>query len=898
MSKHRSARPVPLPEVPAPRAPFSGFVAIVVGIVLFACTLLLCEVPGLPSFPLGVDRLLTAPIALTQLTDLREYAVPVGLALCLGLITLLRGDTFRGPMSGLSAWWFEALALTTLVLACASAWKNGSWESSRGWIFWTTCGMGWAIVLSRIETWAHVRWSIFAAGIVAAAGAVLSIIHRQELGEAYFQLPVGPITLTASLGALWSSIAIVWLFGAILQRRANRKIVEQAGHAGRSNSPSLLAIVLAVVVLVCSLALLFFAGRRGAWLGLVVGVGAAGGLVLWMQYSGKMNRVALSAAVLVGLTAAGWYVRDQARSPEAAVSVPLKIRATYWKLMLDSLSRNPLWGVGPDQFMPTAMTALARQRAEQPKVLHGNLDAEGHNEWLQAAFELGLPGGLFYLALPIGVIFAGARRWSRTKGAERTVVLALIAGVVVVCVSEASSVNLRHPILQGWYWTLLGLTLAVSRGAMDARVTPRSAPASKAVRIAAAVVAVAILAVVANDFRTAVLHAGGRALMNQDAATAAERLERATRRSGTSRWLSTRFDLGTVQANLLRSSRVPPALRRPEDTTGETEMTRYWGEKAVATWRELVRASPGYLDSGFRLAEAQNSTGDTQAAVATLDVYLRDVNPYDTQANVLLTNIAGRGPVENLEAVCRGLRSGAMSRWLVGPATRSLGTQEGIGQWPTRVELAKEDVTKPSEKDWKDPLAPEVLRVEALRFASLKRFAEAAELQRLAAEAYQRLDDSNSPVARPLPAVADAWYGAARLLFDADPQQYAEAFKRIVEAEESVRVGIAGDIDDKGKPSELGAAVVASRTEELSQLLLFSAKLHLIATGDARSAQVRIGWSLSQPTQEAVDAVLGRIAVELIQTYRETPEERRPPEFLRVARIAQRFLAVQPQESK
>lgn len=898
MSKHRTARPAPQREAPAPRAPLSGFVPIVVGVVLFACILLLCEVPGVQSFPLAVDRLLTAPIALTQLTDLREYAVPVGLALCMGLVALRRAPILRGPTSSLRSWWFEGLALATLLWACASAWKNGSWESSRGWVFWTACGMGWAIVLSRIATGNCIRWTVFVGAIVAAAGAVLSIIHYEVLGAAFFQLPVGPITLTASLGAIWGAIAIVWIAGAIVHRRAAKRIAVRDGNIARPNSPTLLGMFLAALVAACSLALLFFAGRRGAWLGLVVGGGAAGGLVLWMRYPGKLGRAALIAAVLAGLAAAGGYVRGQARSPESAVSLPLKIRATYWKLMLDSLSRKPIWGVGPDQFMPTGMSALARQRAEQPKVLHGNLDAEGHNEWLQAAYELGLPGGLLYVALPIGVIVVGARRWTRTKGAERILLLALIAGVVVVCVSEASSVNLRHPILHGWYWTLLGLTLAVARGPMDVRDTPLSAPASNAVRIAASFVAIAILAVVANDFRAAVYHAKGRAQMNQDAAQAAEKLEFATGRFGAARWLSTRFDLGTAQSNVLRNSRVPSALRRPDDATGETEMTRLWGEKAVATWRAVFRTSPGYLDSGFRLAEAQNSAGDTEGAVATLDTYLRGVNPYDTQANVLLANIAGRPPMDNLKAVCRGLRSGAMSRWLVGPATRSLGTQEGIGQWPVRVEQAKQDVAKPSETDWKDPLAPEILRVEGLRLATLRRFAEAAEVQRMAAEAYQRLDASGSPVARPMPAVADAWYGAARLLFDADPLQYATAFTRILEAEKSVRVGIAGDVEDKRQQAELGAAVLGSRTEELSQLMRFSAKLHLIAQGDVRSAQLRIRWSLTQPTPEAIDAELGRMALELIQTYRETPEDRRPREFLRVAKIAQRYLAAQPEETK
>ena len=39
-------------------------------------------------------------------------------------------------------------------------------------------------------------------------------------------------------------------------------------------------------------------------------------------------------------------------------------------------------------------------------------------------------------------------------------------------------------------------------------------------------------------------------------------------------------------------------------------------------------------------------------------------------------------------------------------------------------------------------------------------------------------------------------------------------------------------------------------------------------------------------------------ALEIVQTYRETPEQSRPPEFLRVAKLAQSYLATLPETSK
>ena len=327
---------------------------------------------------------------------------------------------------------------------------------------------------------------------------------------------------------------------------------------------------------------------------------------------------------------------------------------------------------------------------------------------------------------------------------------------------------------------------------------------------------------------------------------------------------------------------IPAAKRRRHEI----------GAKAIATWKEVVRASPGFADSGFRLAEAQTSAGDIDGAIATLDSYLRDVNPYDTQANVLLTSIGKRPPMENLQAVCRGLRSGAMSRWLVRAATHSLGTIESINQWPSRVEQARQDVAKPTESSWKDPLAPEVLRLEAVRLATLRKFANAAQVQRTAADAYRQLNTAHSPVARPAQAVADSWFLAAKFLFDSDATQFEAAYKMMIEAEGSVRLGVVGDIDDLGRKAELGDVVLASKTEDLCQLMRFSAKMRLMTQRDLRPVLLRIGWSIAGAThsQEELHAELGRIALELAQSFKDLPEAKRPAQLARIAEIVRRFV--------
>jgi hypothetical protein len=74
--------------------------------------------------------------------------------------------------------------------------------------------------------------------------------------------------------------------------------------------------------------------------------------------------------------------------------------------------------------------------------------------------EIGLPGALLYLALPVGLIVHGVRRLDRswftfrssaTDGgtgggaaeAPRSLILSLIAGLLVIVVLDSASVTLR-----------------------------------------------------------------------------------------------------------------------------------------------------------------------------------------------------------------------------------------------------------------------------------------------------------------------------------------------------------------------------------------------------------------------------------------------------------------------
>lgn len=902
------------PSSVTPSDPWRWAVPACVAFVLWGCTILLCDVadakPG-ERWPSWVDRILAVPIKLTDISDLRYYALPLGWAMALAMIAIQRQGVGLAPKRSIRQWWFEVLAAATVGWACVSAWRNDSWMSSRGWIFWLLCGVGWAATLGRWCTPRQVSRAVAAGSAIAFLASFMSLAHRQILGERFFQLPVGPVTLTASLGALWASIATVWLTGALTRKEFALPIRTSGGKKATANSagvpdpqdltnPSSAALTWCAIVAVFAMILLWAAGRRGATLGLLAAWAVVGGFVGWHRYHTRGRRALMIAGALAALIAVGWYVRGQAQSTVETTSLPLKVRSIYWETMLKRIPDSPIWGFGPDQFVMIATTALAHRRSEEPRVLHGIVDFDGHNEWLQETFELGIPGALLYVSLPIGVFILAARRWRHAEGARRVWLLALMAGLVELCVSELSSINLRHPILQGWYWTLLGLTLALGRkddaaGKAPDGPNPRFGTARIARRAVCGVAALAVMAVVGMDLRAALHHARGRALLNHDDARATSELEMATGRFGVSRWLSTRNYLGNSISSRLRlefnAAANGSASSRPASAMAESDALR---RRAIEVWSELYRACPGYLDNGFRFAEAQVMAGDRADAKRTLQRCLQELEPYDRNLNVLLIQIGELDPASKLECVRRTLRQEMWEPVLLSAATDALRDSVVAASWPQRVEQALSDVARTSDTDWRDPLAPETLRIETLRLLDVGDRAGADRAERAAALAYDRLARSHSSVRRKWPAEADAWFWSAKLLFDLDPAKYEEVFSRIERAEFFAADGLPTNAVPNAKPAaELigGRVIPMELPEKLSPLWRFSAMMHMAMKKEEGQISLRITWSLpeNQRSSSQTFAELGRLAMELVKVYQSQPASSRPPSYPELIRLANQF---------
>ncbi|MCZ6684162.1 MAG: O-antigen ligase family protein, partial [Planctomycetota bacterium] len=748
----------------------SWIASIWVGVILAMATLVFCRIAESDRFPASSPALskltavLTVPITMARPADLRQYSLPIGLAGLLIFFALYAppwtkgDDEIKRDDGEISAdrfvHWFAACGAAVVAIAVGSALYNDSWDFSKGWIFHLTVGLGWALLIGRLASVEMVERILLGGFVVALVAIGLSFWHRDLSGLRDVQWPIGPVTITAALGALWAAAAVGRSAALLLARSSEART-------------SRVAIGLTILALVLSLLLLLNAGRRAGWLGLAAAVAF---LILTLSWKGRSRRavrfgIAPTVLALAGLGA--WWLVTQAASPVREVGGSIALRTAVWQRTIELTSDGLLLGHGPDMFVCEMTTAMARAKAETPHLLHGEIAAAAHNEWLQSVFELGVIGGPAYLALPLIAIVGGlATLFGLPKNGRGLQAIPVCAGLVAIVVVESVSINLRNPIMPAWYWTFMGLALACSRGTAGRGIRlPDWAPRDSVLRFVVCGVATVILLVVFNDMLSGTERARVRRFRGPDRLRAtAEALRPAVDRLGARQCLEAGIALARARSDVVRGIR--------DTGSGTTDSPRLelgreharWSQSAVEAWEEVSKRSPGYPGVGVGLAEALMDAGRLDDARETLERILRDVDPYDARANLLYVRFLEDDRAGRLQCVRRAVRDGAITEEMLDVVEACLREPEAAAAWSSGVTEAERSVSASAESD---KSAPEDLRIEAARLDRRGDAVGAARLQATAARAYLRLYESNDAHRRPADAEWDAWYRAAEYSYRA-----------------------------------------------------------------------------------------------------------------------------------
>ncbi len=845
----------------------------------------------------GVFDLLTLPVATRGIADIRDIALllPFGLAGLVLLIARPPDPPTALPLSQ-SIRWLVACGGAVVLLSLLSAAANQTFDLSWGWIVRTLAGVAWAVLLARyFEVWAC-RRTLVGLLVLAALGMALTVAERADSGFAHFRRPLGPITVTAALAAVWASAAVGYLVGRLpdwgrwLRGRfapdMTRLSVEHpstqrpVGSWPRPRIHAFLWPVVSAVVAISAGYVLQQTGRRAAALGMAGAVLASLGLVLWTRAKRPLMKVVLLVLPVLSAAAAGVYVAAQLSSPNREVSGSLDLRLAYWRLSAELIREQPLLGCGPGQFVVAMTERVSPLRAISPHFFHGNVDLYAHNEWLQAAVELGAPAAFAWLALPLGLLWIAARGLRKPAPADRAddqpaVLVACAAGIVALVLTDCASIVLRTPILTPWYWTLLGLMAALARpeGPQETPSRPDAPVRRGTLSGQAAIWGLAGLACLFVSIRELSRSVQERAAIETGVFPVPARLD-------ADRTLSARYD-AAVQA-------LRRVVAREADAAA-----------ALPPWAALYRRMPALHDTPAMYAQALLLNGRSDEARYVLEQTLQaHGNPTNPAANILYARLRSDDAVEQMKCVQRALRVAALEGDWRDLASRAAADQAGRDWLERQLPEARRQATAGSDPAVAADSSVELLRIEAWLLEQAGHIDSAVAEVRLAAEYYQRLERQGSRYRRGSEAETDAFYTLARLLYAANVGNHAQAWAAIRSAEYYAVLGIAHERRAAPEPEAgfvWGEVVPVEFPERLYDLWRLSALLHLVA-GQDRYLDGRVLSSLPVEARTTADLhrELAALARQAYADLSRLPPEQRPPHYSGLAEAARRYEAAAP----
>jgi putative inorganic carbon (HCO3(-)) transporter len=217
-----------------------------------------------------------------------------------------------------------------------------------------------------------------------------------------------------------------------------------------------------------------FSQSRGAYLGVTIALGVGLAVIL----PDKFWRLAyLLVVMLVATLGVYWLYVKTSSSPLAAfdptistelsaTGLPgaslslssLEARVEIWSRAIYGIQDFPFTGMGMNTFRRVVQVLYPLFRIG-PDVDIGH----AHNEMLQAALDLGIPGLIAFLSICLLTGWLLARAYRGAKGAERWAVLGLgagFAGHFLYGMTDAVALGARPGFL---FWMLIGLIASASQ---------------------------------------------------------------------------------------------------------------------------------------------------------------------------------------------------------------------------------------------------------------------------------------------------------------------------------------------------------------------------------------------------------------------------------------------------
>lgn len=780
----------------------------------------------------------------------------------------------------------DPVAAGQLMLAVTVSWALASalWSPTPGFALNAAilfaAQAAWAFALSvvvnrRMAT--YIAYLLIA--IVAVTGLLAILYHGERNPILRASYPIGnPILLSTYLGVgITMSLALIpQVAGDIASKRRMRGAMR---------------LILAIIVIAIAVCACYLSYSRGPVIGVAIGALAIPFLLLNRQ--GKLIVSGIALTLLIAVAVLAVYGRDGA-SPTGR-NTTIRVRLYAWSYALDLLGRHPITGLGQGGFTLQGDALAATQVERDPAALMDRI-SHAHNEWIQVGAELGVVGMVTMVGGLILTLYAGALAVSRRTGAQRWVLVGLVAALVSAIVAESTGVALRVEGFSLVFYTLVGLIWVLAgRDASWFDVLSRRKSFAGLALIASIAVGLVFAESGRRDFSAARAAGDAKsALENEQPAKAVELLQSRTEhrlrpvRRLTAQRLLAQAHLGfadQLQARCFRRINMAMSGSADGPLLGLAHQDRAdcmaQIEKGEALVRRIQIAAPdgfstGWIDAGLKRIRAAFAQADGDASAA--DLHRRSAaaallgqlrrNPFvpAVASAYVLTAATDIELSEVLTMLAKPLRVNRI------PATYAdiLANIEYDPRFAQQVELIKATARDCAQLDyaqWPDPWAPEKLRLIGAAYFSTNRLADAVEALQFADSLYPKLD---LPAAL---AAASCKAERADAVFATDPT----APDKAIEIAEQARRSAPNSQPGRALQSDLDARMVI---------------YHLAADREDHAREHAMSAGLVGDPQQ-IDAYLGRAYVslgyELFNFF-----ERRDPEPL--ARWSKRALELNDQQ--
>ena len=340
---------------------------------------------------ISVLLLLVAPLVfirgLHDFTDLPQRVFIQSIAVCLLLVCALRATIKREiiisctPLYPIAAAFIVWSFITLL-------WAKSTYAGFYSAIHITACGV---IFFSLGTIPGNLKWinRMFAAIIIAGTGVALVGLAQQFFQLRFVPMSVSPAATFGNPNMAADYLSMVLPLMIVISLSQKKVVVRGA----------MLVIVLLVTIY------LFYTHSRGAWLSVMCAFMYMALLYARSKYNINLRSIWVGSAIIliVGIIISAALPTLRNKIENTALS---EYRLTAWRNCLEMVKDNPLQGVGAGNFK-IFYPAYSHKAVVDPAYDATRILGKAHNDYIQTAVELGLPGMLLFVLLPVsGLILA------------------------------------------------------------------------------------------------------------------------------------------------------------------------------------------------------------------------------------------------------------------------------------------------------------------------------------------------------------------------------------------------------------------------------------------------------------------------------------------------------------